>query len=148
MADEVFLCGTGAQIARWSRSTAGRSAGAGRDRSPAQLHDIYFDAVRGRVRRLPRLADAGLLGRPLRGGSASAAAGRPASEAHDVRAAETRRSLRLAAAAAGDGPRDVVSWAVIIGPIWLSFSYPWLVAYFVLSFDFYWLCRALWFAAR
>jgi hypothetical protein len=40
-----------------------------------------------------------------------------------------------------------VSWAVIIGPIWLSFSYPWLVAYFVLSFDFYWLCRAVWFAA-
>jgi len=39
-----------------------------------------------------------------------------------------------------------VSWAVIIGPIWLSFSYPWLVAYFVLSFDFYWLCRALWFS--
>jgi len=39
-----------------------------------------------------------------------------------------------------------VSWAVIIGPIWLSFSYPWLVAYFVLSFDFYWLCRAVWFA--
>ncbi len=40
----------------------------------------------------------------------------------------------------------LVSWAVIVGPIWLSFSYPWLVAYFVLSFDFYWLCRALWFA--
>jgi hypothetical protein len=40
----------------------------------------------------------------------------------------------------------VVSWAVLVGPIWLSFSYPWLVAYFVLSFDFYWLCRALWFA--
>ena len=39
-----------------------------------------------------------------------------------------------------------VSWAVIVGPIWLSFSYPWLVAYFVLTFDFYWLCRALWFA--
>jgi hypothetical protein len=39
-----------------------------------------------------------------------------------------------------------VSWAIIIGPIWLSFSYPWLVAYFVLSFDFYWLCRALWFS--
>jgi hypothetical protein len=39
----------------------------------------------------------------------------------------------------------LVSWAIIIGPIWLSFSYPWLVAYFVLSFDFYWLCRALWF---
>ncbi|MGH2455123.1 MAG: hypothetical protein ACRDHD_02510 [Candidatus Limnocylindria bacterium] len=40
----------------------------------------------------------------------------------------------------------IISWAIIIGPIWLSFSYPWLVAYFVLSFDFYWLCRALWFA--
>jgi hypothetical protein len=40
----------------------------------------------------------------------------------------------------------VISWAIIIGPIWLSFSYPWLVAYFVLSFDFYWVCRALWFA--
>jgi hypothetical protein len=41
----------------------------------------------------------------------------------------------------------MVSWAIIIGPIWLSFGYPWLVAYFVLSFDFYWLCRAIWFAA-
>ncbi len=40
----------------------------------------------------------------------------------------------------------LTSWAVIILPIWLSFSYPWLVAYFVLSFDFYWLCRALWLA--
>ncbi len=40
----------------------------------------------------------------------------------------------------------VISWAVLIAPIWLSFSYPWLVAYFVLSFDFYWLCRALWFS--
>ncbi|HET8586477.1 MAG TPA: glycosyltransferase family 2 protein [Candidatus Limnocylindria bacterium] len=39
----------------------------------------------------------------------------------------------------------LVSWAIIIGPLWLSFSYPWLVAYFVLSFDFYWLCRAVWF---
>jgi hypothetical protein len=40
----------------------------------------------------------------------------------------------------------IISWAIIIGPIWLSFSYPWLVAYFVLTFDFYWLCRAVWFA--
>jgi len=38
-----------------------------------------------------------------------------------------------------------ISWAVLILPLWLSFSYPWLVAYFVLSFDFYWLCRILWF---
>jgi hypothetical protein len=35
---------------------------------------------------------------------------------------------------------------VLILPLWLSFSYPWLVAYFVLSFNFYWLCRALWFS--
>ncbi|HJP70475.1 MAG TPA: hypothetical protein VJ975_02010 [Candidatus Limnocylindria bacterium] len=41
----------------------------------------------------------------------------------------------------------MISWAVLILPLWLSFSYPWLVAYFVLSFDFYWLCRALWFSA-
>ncbi len=41
----------------------------------------------------------------------------------------------------------IVSWAIIIGPVWLSFSYPWLVAYFVLSFDFYWLCRAVWFGS-
>ena len=39
-----------------------------------------------------------------------------------------------------------ISWAVLILPIWLSFSYPSLVAYFVLSFNFYWLCRALWFS--
>src|SRR5262245_27372009 len=39
-----------------------------------------------------------------------------------------------------------ISWAVLILPIWLSFGYPWLVAYFVLAFNFYWLCRALWFA--
>ncbi len=39
-----------------------------------------------------------------------------------------------------------ISWAILILPIWLSFSYPWLVAYFVLSFNFYWLCRALWFS--
>ncbi|HEY7525542.1 MAG TPA: hypothetical protein VIA82_01735 [Candidatus Limnocylindria bacterium] len=40
-----------------------------------------------------------------------------------------------------------ISWVIIVAPIWLSFSYPWLVAYFVLSFDFYWLTRTLWFGA-
>ena len=40
----------------------------------------------------------------------------------------------------------LTSWAIIILPIWLSFSYPSVVAYFVLSFDFYVLCRALWLA--
>jgi hypothetical protein len=40
----------------------------------------------------------------------------------------------------------LISWSILILPLWLSFSYPWLVAYFVLSFDFYWLCRALWFS--
>ena len=39
----------------------------------------------------------------------------------------------------------IISWAIIIAPVWLSVSYPWLVAYFVLSFDFYWLCRSIWF---
>jgi hypothetical protein len=38
-----------------------------------------------------------------------------------------------------------ISWVIIVAPIWLSFSFPWLVAYFVLSFDFYWLSRTLWF---
>jgi hypothetical protein len=38
----------------------------------------------------------------------------------------------------------LISWAVILGPIWLSFSYPSLVAYFVLTFDFYMLCRSAW----
>jgi len=38
------------------------------------------------------------------------------------------------------GP-GLISWAIILGPIWLSFSYPWLVAYFFLTFDFYMLCR-------
>jgi hypothetical protein len=38
----------------------------------------------------------------------------------------------------------LISWAIILGPIWLSFSNPWLVAYFVLTFDFYMLCRSLW----
>ena len=40
----------------------------------------------------------------------------------------------------------MISWSILILPIWLSFSYPALVALFVLSFDFYWLCRALWFS--
>jgi hypothetical protein len=40
----------------------------------------------------------------------------------------------------------LVSWGIILGPIWLSFSYPWLVAYFVLTFDFYMLCRSIWLA--
>ena len=38
----------------------------------------------------------------------------------------------------------LLSWAIILGPVWLSFSYPWLVAYFVLTFDFYMLCRSIW----
>ena len=54
---------------------------------------------------------------------------------------------RAASASAGDGPR-LRQLGDHRRPIWLSFSYPSLVAYFVLSFDFYWLCRALWFARR
>ena len=40
----------------------------------------------------------------------------------------------------------LISWAIIIGPIGLSFGYPFLVAWFVLAFDFYWLCRSAWFS--
>src|SRR5688500_9713388 len=39
-----------------------------------------------------------------------------------------------------------VSWAILLLPLWLSLSCPWLVASFTLSFDFYWLCRARWFS--
>ncbi len=36
-----------------------------------------------------------------------------------------------------------VTWLLILAPIALSFSFPELVAWFVLSFDFYWLYRAV-----
>ena len=122
-----------------------RSAAAGPARSPASLSRTYFDAVRGPSARLPRLADPGLLG----GGGATArhraATGRAAgrrtmtTDQHDP---DRLRWLgRLLEMVPG-----TISWAILILPLWLSFSYPWLVAYFVLSFDFYWLCRALWFS--
>jgi hypothetical protein len=37
----------------------------------------------------------------------------------------------------------LVTWVLILAPIPLSFRYPWLVGLFVLSFDFYWLWRAI-----
>jgi len=37
----------------------------------------------------------------------------------------------------------VVTWALMLAPIVLSFSYPEVVAWFVLSFDFYWLYKAV-----
>ncbi len=62
--------------------------------------------------------------------------------AQDAQAADRYRWLqRLLEIVPG-----LISWAIILGPIWLSFSYPWLVAYFVLTFDFYMLCRSLWLA--
>jgi hypothetical protein len=40
-----------------------------------------------------------------------------------------------------------LSWAIVIGPIWLSFSYPWMLPVFIVAFDLYWLGRVLWFSA-
>ncbi len=37
----------------------------------------------------------------------------------------------------------VVTWALIVAPIVLSFGYPEVVAWFVLSFDFYWFYKAV-----
>src|SRR5947207_2546401 len=37
----------------------------------------------------------------------------------------------------------VITWALIIAPIVLSFSFPEIVAWFVLSFDFYWFYKAI-----
>jgi hypothetical protein len=37
----------------------------------------------------------------------------------------------------------VVTWALIVAPVVLSFSYPEIVAWFVLSFDFYWFYKAV-----
>jgi hypothetical protein len=37
----------------------------------------------------------------------------------------------------------LVTWSLILSPIVLSFSYPEIVAWFVLSFDFYWFYKAL-----
>ncbi len=37
----------------------------------------------------------------------------------------------------------VVTWTLIVAPIALSFSYPEIVAWFVLTFDFYWLYKAI-----
>ena len=37
----------------------------------------------------------------------------------------------------------VVTWALILAPVVLSFGYPEIVAWFVLSFDFYWFYKAV-----
>src|SRR3972149_8240664 len=36
----------------------------------------------------------------------------------------------------------LLSWTALLGPLFLSFSYPWLIAVFVLAFDLYWLFRS------
>ena len=72
IADEVFLCGTGAQISPVT-SIDHRPIGTG-EIGPvtAGLSKAYFDAVRGRNPAYSQLADAGLLTR-----------GRPATRRHD-----------------------------------------------------------------
>lgn len=40
----------------------------------------------------------------------------------------------------------LLSWAIIVAPAWLLFSYPWLIAWFIIAADAYWLSRGLGFA--
>ena len=94
---------------------------------------------------LPRLADPGLLGGERRDGWFSPATGRAAGWTTMTTTTDDPDRLRWLGRLLEMVP-GTISWAILILPLWLSFSYPWLVAYFVLSFDFYWLCRALWFA--
>ena len=50
-ADEVFLCGTGAQIA-WIREIDGRQIGTGQiGKVSSKVQEIYFDAVHGRSKK-------------------------------------------------------------------------------------------------
>ena len=37
----------------------------------------------------------------------------------------------------------LLSWAILVVPIWLSVSYPWLIGYFIVAFDVYWLARVV-----
>jgi hypothetical protein len=81
----------------------------------------------------PRVAD----------GAPGAVASRPDSSTGENAPAELAqgsgsRATRLLEIAPG-----VVTWALIILPIVLSFGYPEIVAWFVLSFDFYWFYKAI-----
>ena len=104
MADEVFLCGTGAQISpgRRDRPPADRAA-ARSGPITRQLHDALLRRGAWPHRRLPRLADAGLLKSRRR--PSPHARRRPATRtrAH-VRAAGSG-STSAASASAGDGAR-------------------------------------------
>ncbi len=40
-----------------------------------------------------------------------------------------------------------LSWGILVAPIWLSVSYPWLVAYIALGCGGYWLVRSAWCSA-
>lgn len=53
-----------------------------------------------------------------------------------------RRTRRILEVAPG-----FVTWLLILGPVLLSIKYPELVAWFVISFDFYWMYRAIVLAA-
>ncbi|MFI5226665.1 MAG: hypothetical protein ACHQ3P_08325 [Candidatus Limnocylindrales bacterium] len=64
-----------------------------------------------------------------------AGAGTPRGE---VARTDHRRLQRLLEVVPG-----VVTWTLIVAPIALSFSYPQIVAWFVLTFDFYWLYKAI-----
>jgi hypothetical protein len=72
---------------------------------------------------------------PILDSSASLPSG-PATDAGDpARARIVQRTLEVVP--------GLVSWALILSPLILSFRFPEVVAWFVLSFDFYWLYKAV-----
>ena len=72
---------------------------------------------------------------PILDSSASLPRG-PATDAGDpTRARIVQRTLEVVP--------GLVSWALILSPLILSFRFPEVVAWFVLSFDFYWLYKAV-----
>ena len=126
------------------RLTIGRRAGSGVRRRPRvaappglTASDIGFDPTRRPARR------------PLAGDGGAAVAILPAIDASPLETV-------VPAIAAGDPfrarPRParssrscpgLVSWLLILSPLLLSFRFPEVVAWFVLTFDFYWLYKAV-----
>lgn len=72
---------------------------------------------------------------PILDSSASLPAGLATDAGDPARARIVQRTLEVVP--------GLVSWALIISPLILSFRFPEVVAWFVLSFDFYWLYKAV-----
>ena len=72
---------------------------------------------------------------PVLDSSASVPSGPTTDAGEPVRARVVQRALEVVP--------GLVSWALIASPLALSFRFPEVVAWFVLSFDFYWLYKAV-----